>query len=211
MSFRKKIAGVGEFDYQILRLLASVIEYNERNSPSQKFVEIWETWEWLAFFQVNNGALTKDEFARLYVALRRQPTEFNFNYQNASEQDGLRLSALHSGIQTLLRPHLSVAFLPDSYDSDIWPLTGKPLARVKVVKGFGALLPEQIIDEAEKLSFRVDDACNTVEIAYILATCFVEVLKMSNDLDRKSRIGVRLSAFEILPWFLTFDLGKVKI
>jgi hypothetical protein len=211
MSFRKKLAGIGEYDYQILLQLAAVIDYNESNSPSHKFVEIWETWEWLAFFQVNNGALTKEEFARLYAVLKRQPADFNYNYQNASEKDGLRLAGLHSDIQSLLRPHLSIAFLPDSYGSDIWPLTGKPLKRVKVSDGYGAILPEQIVNAAERRLFGVDDNCNTVEISYLLSTCFVEILKRSNDLDRRTRLGMRSSAYEILPWFLTFDLGKIKI
>lgn len=211
MSLRKKLLGIGEFDYQILLQLAEVIDNSESNSSNHKFVEIWETWEWLAFFQVNNGALTKEEFARLYSVLKRQPKEFNFNYQKATEKEGLKLAGLYSDIQSLLRPHLSIAFLPDSYDSEIWPLTGKPLKRVKVSHGYGEILPEQIVSAAERRLFNVDDDCNTVEISYLLSICFVEILKRSNDLDRKTRLGLRNSAYEILPWFLTFDLGKVKI
>ena len=213
MSLRKRLAGIKDFDFDVLLRLAAIVDHAERNSPSpsSRFDEIWETWEWLAFFRVNHGGLSKDDFARLYTILKRQPVDFSFDYQKASEQDGQRLALLFAEIQTLLRPHLSVAFLPDAYDSDVWPLTGKPLKRVKVASGYGAILPEQILMAAEKLSFKADDESNTPDIAFMTATCFVGILKFSNELDRQNRLGIRLSAFEILPLFLTFELGKVRI
>ena len=213
MGFRKKIAGIKDWDFDVLLHLAAAISSFETNSQGSehKFAEIWETWEWLVFFQANNGSLTKEEFVKLYSLLNRVPVEFSFDYQKASDQDGLRLAGLFSDIQAVLRPHLSVAFLPSSYGSDIWPLTGKPLNRVKLQSGFGSIIPEQIIDSVEKKNFNTGEDSNTIEMSYILSTAFVQVLKTTNDLDRQARLGLRMSAFEILPWFLTFDLGKVKL
>ena len=213
MSLRKRLAGIKEFDFDVLLRLAVLIDHSERNapSPSSKFDEIWETWEWLAFFRVNHGGLSKEDFARLYSLLKRQPVDFSFDYQKANEQDGQRLALLFAEIQTLLRPHLSVAFLPNSYDSEVWPLIGRPLKRVKVASGYGEILPEQIVRAVEKLSFRADDESNIPDFAYMTSSCFVGILKFSNELDRQNRLGIRLSAFEILPLFITFELGKVRI
>lgn len=213
MGFRKRLAGIKEWDFDVLLHLAASISASEANTrgSENKFVEIWETWEWLVFFQANNGSLTQEEFVKLYSLLHRVPVEFSFDYQKASEQDGLRLAGLFSDIQAILRPHLSVAFLPSSYGSDVWPLIGKPLNRVKVPSGFGSIIPEEIINSVEKRNFNASEDSNTVEMSYILSTAFVQILKTTNDLDRQARLGLRMSAFEILPWFLTFDLGKVKL
>jgi hypothetical protein len=204
--------GVKDYDFEVLFQLGLTINQNELIAPEDEvfFSEIWETWEWLIFYQVNHGSLSKEDFVRLYSILKRIPCDFKHEYQKANEQDGIRLAKLHSSVQAVLRPHLSVAFLPASYGSDVWPLLGRPLKRVKVSKGFGDSIPEELLNAVEENYKQVSDDSILVYFAYILSNCFVEILKISNDFDRPTRLGLRQSAFEILPFFINFELNKVK-
>lgn len=212
MSIRKRMLGVKDYDFEVLLQLGISIGQNERHSPEDEsiFSEIWETWEWLSFYQVNHGSLSKEDFARLYSILQKTPCDFNFEYQRASEQDGIRLAKLHAALQAVLRPHLSVAFLPASYGSDVWPVIGRPLKRVKVSKGFGANIPEEILIAVEENYQQVGEDSALVYFAYILSNCFVEILKVTNDFDRSTRLGIRQSAYEILPFFINFEINKVR-
>lgn len=213
MSIRKRLLGVKDYDFEVLLQLAITIDQNERFSPGDEeiFSEIWEVWEWLSFYQVNYGSLSEEDFVRLYSILKRAPCQFKYDYQRASEQDGIRLAKLHASLQAVLRPHLAVALLPASYGSDVWPILGRPLNRVKVSKGFGTSIPEEILIAIEEKYQLVSEDSALVYFAYILSNCFVEILKISNDFDRSARLGIRTSAYEILPYFINFEINKVRI
>ena len=213
MSIRKRMLGVKDYDFEVLLQLGISIDQNERFSPEdwETFSEIWETWEWLSFYQVNHGSLSKDDYVRLYSILRRTPCEFKHEYQRASKQDGIRLAKLHASLQAVLRPHLAVAFLPASYGSDAWPSLGRPMKRVKSSNGFGTSIPEEILNAVEERYQAVGEDSTLIYFAYILSNCFVEILKVSNDFDRSTRLGIRTSAYEILPYFINFEINKVRI
>ena len=212
MGFRKKLLGIGEYNYEVLYLVGVAIRENQLRAKEnhEGYQEYWELWEWMVFWQLNEGSITKNDFGRLYLSLGLKVGDFKFEYQRDDQELGRRFAMLYADLQTVLRPQLAVAFLPPGYGSDIWPLTGKPVRNVKLREGFGESLPEQIIKKVESHGFEIDFASPQLTTVYIVAGAFVHILKVSNDKGRSERLGMRASAYEILPFFICFDLFKYK-
>jgi hypothetical protein len=212
VGFRKKLLGVGEYNFEVLYLAGLTIKDNQLNAKAnyQEYREYWELWEWMVFSQLNQGSITKDDFGRLYLLLGMAVEDFEYEYQKNDQELGQKFSRLYSDLQAIFRPHLAVAFLPSGLGSEIWPLTGRPIRNVKLREGFGSALPEQLIQIVEKHGFVIDFESPQMTTIYIIAGAFVNILKMSNDKGRSERLGMRASAFEILPFFICFDLFKFK-
>ena len=79
-----------------------------------------------------------------------------------------------------------------------------------VQEGFGSNLPEQVIQKVESHGFEIDFTSPQLTTIYIVVGAFVQILKVSNDKGRSERLGMRASAYEILPFFICFDLFKYK-
>jgi len=212
VGFRKKLLGVGEFNYEVLYVVGLTLRENQINAKASHhdYGEYWELWEWMVFWQLNQGSITKDEFGTLYLALGLTVKDFDYEYQRDDQEIGQRFALLYADLQTVFRPHLAVAFLPSGHGSEIWPLTGKPVRNVKLREGFGSTLPEQLIQKVENHGFEMDVTSPHMTTIYIIAGAFVHFLKMSNDTKRSERLGIRTSAYEILPFFICFDLFKFK-
>jgi hypothetical protein len=212
VGFRKKILGVGDFNYEVLYVVGLTLRENQMKAKASHhdYGEYWELWEWMVYWQLNQGSITKDEFARLYLALGLAVGDFKYEYQRDDQELGQRFAMLYADLQFVFRPHLAVAFLPPGHGSEIWPLTGKPVRNVKLQEGFGSTLPGQLIQKVENHGFEIDFSSLQMTTIYVVAGAFVHILKMSNDSKRSERLGVRASAYEILPFFICFDLFKFK-
>ena len=212
MGLRKKLLGVGEFNFEVLYVTGLTIRENQMNAQAShvEYGEYWEIWEWMVFWQLNHGSITKDEFGRLYLLLGLAVKDFEYEYQRDDQALGQRFAMLYTDLQTVFRPHLAVAFLPQGHGSEIWPLTGKPVRNVKLQEGFGSTLPGQLLQKIENHGFKIDLTSPQMTTIYIIAGAFVHSLKMSNEKGRSERLGIRTSAYEILPFFICFDLFKFK-
>ena len=212
MGLRKKLLGVREFNFEVLYLAGLTIRENQLNAKAnhEEYGEYWELWEWMVFWQLNQGSITKDEFGRLYLLLGLTVNDLEYGYQKNDEALGQRFALLYADLQTIFRPHLAVAFLPAGHGSEIWPLTGRPVRNVKLQEGFGSTLPEQLIQIVQKHGFTIDFDSPQMATIYMIAGAFVHILKISNDKSRSERLGMRATAYEILPFFICFDLFKFK-
>jgi hypothetical protein len=212
MGIRKKLLGVGEYNFEVLYLVGLTIRENQMNTKSnfEEYKEYWELWEWMVFWQVNQGKITREDFRRLYQLLSLNVTDFGYEYQRDDQALGQRFALLCADLQSVFRPHLAVAFLPTGHGSEIWPLTGKPVRNVRLQEGFGSTLPGQLIQKIENHGFEMDLTSPQLTTVYVIAGAFVHILKMSNDRSRSERLGIRASAYEILPFFICFDLFKFK-
>ena len=213
MGLRKRLIGVGDYTFDILVFAGLVIReyqikyYVEDESELQ---EVWEVWEWMVFYEANTGAITKEQFLQIYSIVGRKITDFEFEYQKNDQEIGHRFALLYSDIQNILYPSLPVAFLPPGYGSDIWPLTGKPVRNVRTRAGFGETIPEQIINTADKHNLKIEANSSQELLVYLCSSAFVRTLIASNEKDRSERLGLRTSAYEILPFFICFDLFKFR-
>lgn len=212
MGIRKKLLGVGEYNFEVLYLVGLTIRENQMNTKSnfEAYKEYWELWEWMVFWQVNQGKITREDFRRLYQLLSLNVTDFGYEYQRDDQALGQRFALLCADLQSVFRPHLAVAFLPTGHGSEIWPLTGKPVRNVRLQEEFGSTLPGQLIQKIENHGFEMDLTSPQLTTVYVIAGAFVHILKMSNDRSRSERLGIRASAYEILPFFICFDLFKFK-
>jgi hypothetical protein len=212
VGLRKKLLGVGEFNFEVLYVTGLTIRENQMNAQAShvEYGEYWELWEWMVFWQFNQGSITEDEFGRLYLLLGLAVKDFEYEYQRDDQVLWQRFGMLYADLQSVFRPHLAVAFLPPGHGSEIWPLTGKPVRGVKLREGFGSTLPGQLLQKIENDGFKIDLTSPQMTTIYIIAGAFVHCLKMSNEKGRAERIGIRQSAFEILPFFICFDLFKSK-
>ena len=212
MGIRKKLLGISEYNFEILYLVGLTIRENQMNANSsyEEYSDYWELWEWMVFWQANQGKITRDDFVRLYQLLSLNVTDFGYEYQRDDPVLGQRFALLCADLQSVFRPHLVVAFLPPGHGSEIWPLTGKPLRNVKLQEGFGSTLPGQLIQKIENHGFEMDSSSPRMTTVYVVAGVFVHILKMSNARSRSERLGIRASAYEILPFIICFDLFKFK-
>ena len=98
MGFRKKILGVGEFNYEILYVVGLTLRENQINAKASHhdYGEYWELWEWMVFWQLRAGSITKDEFGRLYLALGLAVKDFEYEYQRDDEEIGQRFALLYT-------------------------------------------------------------------------------------------------------------------
>jgi len=212
VGLRKKLLGIGDYNFEILYLIGLHIRDNQVSAKAEQeeYQEYWELWEWVAFSQVNQGSITKDEFGRLYHLLGLKVSDFKFEYQKNDQELGRRFAVLYSELQSVLRPYLAVAFLPLGHGSENWPLTGRPVRNVKLQEEYGSNLPEQLIQKVENSGFEIQFTSPQMTTIYIIAGAFLQILKISNEKDRSERLGLRTSAYEILPFFICFDLFKFK-
>lgn len=176
---------------------------------------LWDLWSWVAYFQMSERNISGQQFAQLFQLHSRMPQDPKFKYQKNDAQVATRAEQLYGDVQSIFRPFLSTAFLPEEYKSDVWPLTGKPLKRVKSQFGFGTEFPSQIIQAFEKSGFSefLDFDVEEIDaIAWLLSKSFSDILKISNadNFKRTERLGMRLAAYEILPLFLIFFCARHK-
>lgn len=212
MGFRKKLLGVGEYNFEVLYVVAvGIRDCRASNEISQEeFQEIWELWEWMAFWQLNEGSITENDFARLYLSLGMRAGDFKFGYQKDDQEIGRKFGVLYENIKEVIRPSLSIAFLPHEYGSENWPVSGRPVRNVSLRDGYGSILPEQITRKVVEAGFKIDFTSSQMATIYIISNAFIQILKISNEKERQVRLGMRLSAFEVLPFFICFDLFKFR-
>jgi hypothetical protein len=212
MGFRKRLVGVKEHSFEILVITGSVIrDYQVENKvEDDEIKELWELWEWMAFQELQNGTITQEQFIQIYGILSKLGTQFEFEYQKNDQEIGRRFALLYSDIQKVLYPSLPVAFLPAGYGTEIWPLTGKPVRNVRIKEGFGDTIPQQIIKIVEQHGLKIEQDSSQELLIYLCSEAFVKTLIFSNDKNRTERLGLRTSAYELLPYFICFDLFKFK-
>ena len=212
MGLRKKLLGVRDQNFEVLYLTGLTIRENQLSAKAtqEDYQEYWELWQWMVFSQVAGGNITEKELDRLLILLNLEVKEFKYEYQKNDQEIGTRFAMLYLDLQTVLRPHLAVAFLPPGIGTENWPVTGRPIRNVKLREGFGSNLPEQLIQKIENHGFEIDIASPQLTTIYMIAGAFVHILKMSNDKIRTERLGIRASAYEVLPYFICFDLFKIK-
>jgi hypothetical protein len=211
VGIRKKLLGIGEYNFGVLYLVGLTIREFQINvkASEKEYEEIWELWEWMVFWQATQGSITEDEFLRLYRLLGKEVLDLKFEYQSNDNERGHRFALLYADLQSVLRPSLSVAFLPLGHGSENWPLTGRPVRNVKLQEGYGSTLPEQLIQKIEDNGFVIEFASPQCDAIYIVVSAFIQILKGSNDKSRSERIGLKATAYEILPFFICFNQFKV--
>jgi hypothetical protein len=212
MGFRKKLLGVRDQNFEVLYLTGLTIRENQLSAKAtqEDYQEHWELWQWMVFWQLAQGDIKEKDLDRLFVLLGLEVKEFEYEYQKNDNAVGQRFAMLYADLQTVLRPHLAVAFLPPGLGTEIWPVTGRPIKNVKLREGFGSNLPEQLLQKVENHGFSIDFTSPQMATIYIVAGAFVHILKLSNDKIRTERLGIRTSAYEVLPFFICFDLFKFK-
>jgi hypothetical protein len=186
---------------------------DSKNLSEQATENLWDLWCWVAYFQMTERNISGQEFAELFRLNERTPTDPIFKYQKNDVRLAKQAESLYSEVQSIFRPFLSTAFLPPEYVSDIWPLTGKPLKRVKSQIGFGQEFPAQIVQAFERFDFSESLEFEFEEIdalAWLISKSFTDILKLSNAdvFKRKDRLGMRLAAFEVLPLYLIFFCAR---
>ena len=213
MGFRKKLLGMRDQNLEVLYLTGLTIQENQisQNMTQEDYRELWELWQWIGFWQLTQGDISEEDLDRLISLLNLEVKEFKYEYQKNDDAMGQRFAMLYADLQTVLRPHLAVAFLPPGIGTENWPVTGRPIRNVKLREGFGSNLPEQLIQKAENHGFNIDFLSPQMDTIYIVARAFVNILNLSNDKIRTERLGIRHSSYEILPFFICFDLFKFKI
>lgn len=162
---------------------------------------LWLTWECFCAHRIHQGLFSIDNLMTTYMILMRQPVEedpFNYSIRNAPEGQPMQL---YNEIQGLFRPHLSTAFLPEEFTSNIWPVTGKPIKRVEAKQGFGLNFPNALNTIFANYAFEQVDRREIELFAHIVAKAFVDVLFISNDEKRRTRLAMRAAAWEFLPYF----------
>jgi hypothetical protein len=212
MGFRKRLLGVGDYTFDILVFTGLVIREHQINyvEDETELEEIWEIWEWMVFYEANTGVITKEQFLQIYAVVGKDLKQFKFEYQKNDQEIGRRFALLYNDIQKVLYPSLPVAFLPTGYGSEIWPLTGKPVRNVRTRAGFGETIPEQIINTIEQHNIKVETNSSQELLIYLCSSAFVKTLTASNEKGRSERLGLRTSAYELLPFFICFDLFKFQ-
>ena len=212
MGFRKKLFGVRDRNFEVLYLAGLTIRENQLSAQAtqEDYQEHWELWQWMVFWQLAKGDITEKDLDRLYLLLGLQVKDFKYEYQKDDQTVGAKFAMLYLDLQTVLRPNLAVAFLPPGLGTENWPVTGRPIRNVKLREGFGSNLPEQLIQKVENHGFEIDFKSPQMTTIYIVAGAFVHILKMSNDKTRTERLGIRTSAYEVLPYFICFDLFKFQ-
>ncbi len=212
MGFRKKILGVSDYTFDILIFIGLILREHQTEylDDDTELQEIWEVWEWMVFQGLTIGSVSNEQFLQIYRTVDRQVTDFKFEYQKDDQEVGRRFALLYSDIQKVLYPNLRVAFLPTGYGSEIKASRVKPGRYVHIREGFGESIPEQIFDVIEKHNLKVKANSSQELLVNICAGAFVKIVIASNEKNRWERVGLRATAYEILPFFICFELFKFR-
>ena len=212
MRFRKKILGIGDYTFDILVFTGLLIrEYQtEYLDDDTELQEIWEVWEWMAFHGLKNDSVSNEQFLQLYRVVNRGVNDFVYEYQVDDQEVGRRFALLYSDIQKVLYPNLRVALLPKGYGSEIKASRVKPGSYVRIREGFGESIPEQIIDVIENHNFKIKANSSQELLVNLCSSAFVKTVIASNEKGRLERVGLRASAYELLPFFICFELFKFR-
>ncbi len=210
MGFRKKILGVSDYTFDILIFMGLLIrEYQtEYLDDDGELQEIWEVWEWMVFQGLQNGSVSNERFLQIYGVVDRQVNDFEYEYQKDDQEVGRQFALLYSDIQKVLYPNLRIAFLPKGYGTEIKASRLKPGKYVRIREGFGESIPQEIIDVIEKHNFKIKANSSQELLVNLCSSAFVKTVIGSNEKRRLERVGLRASAYEILPFFICFELFK---
>ena len=170
----------------------------------------WDLFNWMAYFLVLEKKISQKEVWDIYNVLGREPQDPKFSYQKNVELLGAQAERFYAQIQSIFRPHLSVAFLPSQVESDTWPVTGKSFKSVKVQKDFGMGFPSEILGFASEYDFSHLEDGELEFFSILVSQTFIYILKLSNNdfWDRKTRLSMRLGGYSVLPFFLIFLLAR---
>lgn len=185
------------------------------SEPSQDFAPViidnaWDLFNWMAHFLVSEKKISQKEVWDIYKSLGRKPQDPRFSYQKNVELLGTQAERFYAQIQSVFRPHLSVAFLPSQFESDKWPVTGKSFKRVKLQKDFGMGFPSDILGFASEYDFSHLEDGELEFLSILVSQTFIYILKLSNNdiWDRRTRLSMRLGGYSVLPFFLIFPLAR---
>ena len=212
MGILRKYVGTDKHSIYVLSTFASILSRNFSNENSESDSEVrdnlWDLWDWMMWFYLENGKINKDDFIRLYTALNRELGEPKYLYQKDDQQLAQIGQKMYEEFRLILRPHLSTAFLPESYTSEVWPLIGRPLKHVKLSEGFGDNISSSIFSVF--VSYGVADIENgeIALLSHIMGQTFIRILKESDTLDRRERLGQRSASFDVVPFFGLFMLMR---
>lgn len=213
MPFLRKAFGV---ESQVGFVLSQFAYRLSRDSNLDELEKIdldmtWYLWDWVAEFHMHEGKISIDRLSEIYRLIGRIPEDPKYMFQKDDEEVGAQAERLYGEIQAIFRPHLSVAFLPESFTSNIWPLTGKPIKRVEVTEGYGDALSMQLLEVFKKYSFQHVKSIEMAFLAFLMAGTFIDILKITNSMDRKDRLSRRACAWELLPLFPCFLLARYAL
>ena len=217
MGFFKNYSHVeSHADFVCVQIGWSIQSYLPLIAHNEELVEqTWTLWEFFAEYQVHKKNIDIQKMVQTLQLFGRNPRMPTYSYigQDQSSrdiQDQMRLE-----IQTFLRPHRSVAFLPQNYLIDRSPLSlstftelQKIFTKVNAQEGYGEKFNNQIFAILKKYDYVDADDEELWFSALVLADSFISVLKVTNSLDRKSRIRMRLAARELLPLYPAFLLCR---
>ena len=210
MPFLRKAFGVeNQITFVLTQIAARILRDSDLHKVDEAILEnTWNLWDWVAEFNLHEKKISLDQLSEIYRLIRRSPKDPTYMYQKEDLTIGRQAETLYARLSSIFRPHLSVAFLPESYESNIWPVTGKTIRGVEVQKNFGSDFSLQILESFEGLEFGHVDPKELEFLALILANTFIDVLKLTNSMDRKERLSRRALAFEILPIIPCFLLAR---
>jgi hypothetical protein len=211
MGFRKKILGISDYTFDILIFMGLLTrEYQtEYLDDDGELQEIWEVWEWMVFQGLQNGSVSNEQFLQIYGVVDRQVNDFKYEYQKDNQEVGRQFALLYSDIQKVLYPNLRVAFLPKGYGSEVKASGVKPGRYVRI-EGFGESIPEEIIEVIEKHNFKIKANSSQELLVNLCSAAFVKTVIGSNEKGRLERVGLRASAYAVLPFFICFELFKFR-
>lgn len=168
----------------------------------------WNLWEWFVEYQVHKKNLDIPQFVQILKTFGRTPQAPTYQYIGTDQASRNFQDKLQLEIKNLLRPHLSVAFLPQSYSMEPGPLISGVFPKVKSPLGYGEDLDAQISTILSNYDFKHATDEELFFTALVVSESFVSILKETNDLERKLRVPIRLTAWEILPLYPVFLLSR---
>ena len=202
MGFLRQAFGVDSHASFVISQVGQVIIRSENVGLIDEScrANIWNLWEWFGEYQLHQRKISAETLVDIYRMLKRSPTNPTFMYQKDDMETLRQVDLLEREVKSIFRPHLAVAFLPSSFNSNIWPLTGKPINNVEIEDGFGESFSTQLFTLFEKFDFSHTKESEMAFVAFMIAEAFTDTLKITNQFDRKRRIGIRTSAWELLPF-----------
>lgn len=211
MNIRKRLAGVEGFTSHTLFVVGLDIQFVEMNIQNDEFQEVndvWETWDWLVFYQLNEKKISKEQFVELYDSLNRKVTDFNFEYRDKdNQQAGFHFAKLYEDIQLVIYPHLPSVFPPTNGRRDTRSRFFNQFASpADLEKKFLSGL--QIV--ADRHGFETKENSSASCLMFICAKAMIQILVASNEETGRRRMAARISAYDILPFLLCFEFFKFK-
>jgi hypothetical protein len=214
MGILRKFVGTEKYSIYVLSSFAYLLLRNfsdEAADMSEELKEnLWDLWDWVMWFNLESGLVSEDDFIGLYSSLHRELRERKFQYQKNDQALGIKGQKMYDEFRAILRPHLSTAFLPSSYTSEVWPLIGRPLKHVKLIEGFGDDFSVKIFSVFLSNGVANEENSEIAMLSHLMGQCFIRVLQETDKMERRERLGRRSASFDLIPFFGIFMLSRHK-